>query len=533
VEPSPHGSTGRRTALARWITDPQNPLTSRVIVNRIWQAHFGRGLAVNTSDFGRLGEKPSHPELLDWFARSFVDSGWSFKKLHRLIVTSSTYMQSADNPTAAQAMVKDPENRLLWRASLRRLEAEEIRDAVLAATGELNLTNGGPAADPDTPVRTVYQKVRRNRRDPVLEVFDLPERFVSSAERNVTTTSTQALLMFNGPWAQERASVFARGVREKAAGNETAMITEAYRLAFARNPTDAERAAGRKFLDEQSARIDAKEPMEEAAPFIGEKMRFRDGSAAVIAAGTVQERLVVPGAPALPQGEFTIEAYINLKTAQDSDALRTIVSQGATKPGEPGWILGVTGKRSHMPQTLVLQLFSDRSRASGAAPTEIIFSGLHIAQDVPYFVGVSVRLDDPSEHGITFFAKDLTDNDDPLRKVQVMHAVTASLPQPAPLVIGGTLRGSENLFDGLIDDVRLSSASLGVDDLLLSNATVRGHTLGYWKFEAKADPFSDSSNHGHAVATTKVRRLRPDPRSVAFTDFCHLLLNSNEFIYLE
>jgi len=531
IDPVSTPTTGRRAALARWITQPDHPLTSRVIVNRVWQAHFGRGLAANASDFGRLGQKPSHPELLDWLAHAFVENGWSLKKLHRLIVTSETYMQSSASPFAAQATVKDPENRLLWRGSIRRLEAEQLRDAVLATTGELKLRDAGPSDESDDPVRTIYQKTRRNRRDPVLEAFDLPERFVSNSERNSTTTSTQALLMLNGRWAQERATALAKRLRDGTT-DETARINESYRLAYGRDSTADERAAAAEFLQQQSARIAAKDPEEEVMPFIGEKMRFRDGSAAVITAGSAQERLVIPGTPA-PQGEFTIEAYINLKSAPDSDTLRTVVSQGGTRPGEPGWVFGVTGRRSPQPQTLVLKLFGDHPGADRADASETVLSGLHIDQDVPYFVGVSVRLNDPSEQGITFFAKDLTDNDDPLRKVQVMHAVTGGLGHAAPLVIGGPLQGADNLFDGLIDDVRLSEGSLGADDLLLSNPAVRVHTMGYWKFEAKADPFSDSSNRGHAVAATKIRRLRPDPRIAAFTDFCHALLNSNEFLYVE
>ena len=532
IAPVNTDTTGRRTALARWITQPDNPLTSRVIANRVWQSHFGRGLAVNASDFGRLGEKPSHPELLDWLARSLVENRWSLKSLHRLILTSATYMQSAENPIAAQANLKDPENRLLWRGAIRRLDAEQIRDAVLATTGELQPRDGGPSADTDVPVRSIYQKVRRNRHDPLLEVFDQPERFVSSADRNVTTTPTQSLFMFNGRWAQERAGAFATRLRKNHGGDEAAAVTEAYRLAFARHPTPAEREAAGDFLAKQAARIAAQEPEEDVVPFVAEKMRFRDGTAAVIAPDSPQERLVVPRAPELPKGEFTIEAYINLKTPQDSDGVRTIVSQGGTAAGERGWVFGVTGKRSPMPQTLVLKLNADRA-AGGAAASEIVFSGLHIAQDTPYFVGVSVRLNDPSEQGITFYAKDLTDSDDPLHKVQVMHAVTAGVGAAVPLVIGGTLKGGEAAFDGLIDDVRLSDGSLAADDLLLSNPNVRVNTMGYWKFEAKADPFHDSSQRGHAVSAVKVKRPRPDARAVALADFCHVLLNSNEFLYLE
>ncbi|MDO8540040.1 MAG: DUF1553 domain-containing protein [Opitutaceae bacterium] len=531
IAPVTPATTGRRTALARWITHPENPLTGRVIVNRIWQAHFGRGLAINPSDFGRLGEKPSHPELLDWLTEKFIAGGWSIKQLHRLIVLSATYTQSSSHPLAAVAAVKDPENRLLWRGSIRRLEAEQIRDAMLAATGELKLRRGGPSAEPEEPVRSVYQKARRNRHDPVLEVFDQPERFVSSAERNVTTTPSQSLLLFNSKWALERAGAFAGRLRKQNGGDEGRIVTEAFRVAVGRTPTAEEQRQALKFIDQQAARLADHDGDEEIVPFAAEKMRYRDGSAAVIAAGTPQERLVVPNAPVPPKGEFTIEAYINLKSAPDNDTVRTIVSQGGTKPGEPGWVFGVTGKRSHVPQTLVLKLFAASGRPGDS--TETILSGLHIEPDTPYFVGVSARLNDASEQGITFFIKDLTDSDDPLRKVEVLHRLTGNMTASAPLVIGGTLKSGENLFDGLIDDVRLSAAALGPDDLLLSNSSVRVHTMGYWKFEAKADPFGDSSNHGHPVNAIKVKRPRPDARAVALTDFCQVLLNSNEFFYLE
>ena len=131
------GSSGRRSALARWVTAPDNPLTSRVAVNRIWQGHFGTGIVATASDFGRLGDKPSHPELLDWLTSRFVEHGWSLKRMHRLICCSATYRQSAFHPQAAAAMQKDPGNRFRWKWDIRRLDAEQIRDALLLASGEL------------------------------------------------------------------------------------------------------------------------------------------------------------------------------------------------------------------------------------------------------------------------------------------------------------------------------------------------------------------------------------------------------------
>jgi hypothetical protein len=247
-------STGRRTALAEWIVRPDNPLTARVIVNRVWQYHFGRGLVATASDFGRLGDPPTHPELLDWLARRFVQDGWSFKKLHRLIVTSAAYRQSATAPAPAAALKKDPENRLLWRGTTRRLDAEQVRDSLLAATGRLDLTAGGPAVEPTQPRRTLYTKVRRNTRDPLLDAFDAPEGFASTAQRNVTTTPTQALLLINSSFMLQQAQAFAERLRREKS-DDAARLDRAFRLAFGRPPTDAERKGGLAFLDQQAKRI--------------------------------------------------------------------------------------------------------------------------------------------------------------------------------------------------------------------------------------------------------------------------------------
>lgn len=155
-------TTGRRAALAKWLTQADNPLTARVIVNRIWQSHFGRGLATNASDFGRLGESPTHPELLDWMTSQFVKNNWSLKSLHRLILNSATYRQSANQSMLSQFQAIDPANRYYWRGETRRLSAEKIRDAILAATGQLNDVRNGPALMPDVPCRTIFTRVMRN-----------------------------------------------------------------------------------------------------------------------------------------------------------------------------------------------------------------------------------------------------------------------------------------------------------------------------------------------------------------------------------
>jgi hypothetical protein len=258
-------STGRRLALGNWLTRPDHPLTTRVIVNRIWQYHFGRGLVGTSSEFGKLGETPSHPELLDWLARRFVEDGWSFKKMHRLLVTSTTYKQSALSPASEAALKKDPENRLWWRMNTRRLDAEEIRDAILAASGKLNLATGGPSVEPKEPRRSVYAKLRRNAREPLLEVFDAPEGLASTAQRNVTTTPTQALLMFNSPFLLDQAKSFAARVQRESAADA---IDRAYQLALGRKASLEEKQQAEAFVQDQASRIGGQPEAARQAAFV-------------------------------------------------------------------------------------------------------------------------------------------------------------------------------------------------------------------------------------------------------------------------
>ncbi len=258
--PTRIATTGRRSALARWLADPANPLVARVMVNRLWQHHFGRGIVATPSDFGRLGEMPSHPELLDWLATEAVARGWSVKAMHRLIVTSATYRQasgllareSSASAEAADPVTIDPEGRLLWRQSPRRLEAEALRDAMLAVSGELRPTFGGPPVEPKDPRRSIDTKVRRNSRDPLLGAFDAPDGALSVARRDETTTPTQALLLINGPWALARSQTFAARLEREAPGDRARQVDRAYRLAFGRPPTDSERADALGFLSEHA-----------------------------------------------------------------------------------------------------------------------------------------------------------------------------------------------------------------------------------------------------------------------------------------
>ncbi|MBX3442849.1 MAG: PSD1 domain-containing protein [Planctomyces sp.] len=271
--PQSPGTTGRRAALAQWLTSPEHPLTARIIVNRIWQMHFGRGLVATSSDFGRLSEPPTHPELLDALAVQLKDGGWRLKSLHREIVLSATYRQAgvagqdAQSPRLRLASQVDPENRWLWRAPLRRLAAEQIRDAALLVSGELDLAAGGEGGDHAGVRRSIYTKVIRNRRDPLQDVFDYPERIASVAERHVTTTPTQALLMANGDWVAQRAERFASRIVRDVPGGDDSRVRRAYQLAYGRSPTavELERAAAYLFEEGRQTDPEREEPAIPAA----------------------------------------------------------------------------------------------------------------------------------------------------------------------------------------------------------------------------------------------------------------------------
>lgn len=240
-------TTGRRAALARWMTGAENPLTSRVIVNRLWQWHFGEGIVETANDFGRQGAAPTHPELLDWLAGRLMEEGWSLKRMHRLMMTSATYQQASVVEASVVAQENDPENKLLWRMRVRRMDAEQIRDAILAVAGALDLEMGGAAVDDDEPRRTIYTLNKRNKLDTMVNTFDTPDLHNSCARRDVTTTPIQALALMNGDWTLEHATAFARSVRGQSADDEQ-RIELAYQAAFGRAPKAEERMAAAQFL---------------------------------------------------------------------------------------------------------------------------------------------------------------------------------------------------------------------------------------------------------------------------------------------
>jgi hypothetical protein len=288
--------------MADWIASPDNPLTARVAVNRIWQYHFGKGIVKTPSDFGATGDRPSHPELLDWLAVEFMHpaerqkdkgtgrqrdlakapttdhrppttSAWSWKRMHRLILLSNTYRQASQ--FNEQATAKDPENRLLWRVNPHRLEAEALRDSILLMSGKLNREMYGPGIypriDPDvvntgsrprwpldakddnsTWRRSVYIYVKRSVLVPLIEVFDCPVTTVSAPSRAVSTVSPQALALLNNEFVLEQAGFFAERVAREAGADNRAQINRAFKIALGRAPTEKELESSLSFLKSQA-----------------------------------------------------------------------------------------------------------------------------------------------------------------------------------------------------------------------------------------------------------------------------------------
>ena len=272
--PRPDGRTsGRRLALAEWVASRDNPLTARVMVNRIWHHHFGRGIVRTLDNLGRMGDEPTHPALLDWLAVEFMDRGWSVKEMHRLLMTSEAY-QMASAREDADSLAADPENRLLWKYRPQRLEAEVVRDAIMTVSGGIDLTVGGPPVFPHVPEailaaqangfwdnqpdgpdvwrRSVYVYRRRSLGFPFFDTFDLPDQNQTAAARNVSTVATQALTLMNNEFVLRQARLFAERLERAAPGDVDRQIDLAYRIALTRPPAADEAQLARDLVSSQS-----------------------------------------------------------------------------------------------------------------------------------------------------------------------------------------------------------------------------------------------------------------------------------------
>ena len=519
-------STGRRAALAGWLTRPDNPLTARIIVNRVWQQHFGRGLAMNTSEFGRDGGLPSHPELLDWLARRLVRDGWSLKKLHHLILTSATYRQSSGGTPHGNEL--DPENRLLGRAPVRRLDADQVRDAILAVSGELRLEAGGPSVNPAVPRRTIYTKSIRNTRDPLLEAFDAPPPFASACSRDTTTTSTQSLYLLNSQLMIEAAKAFARRLHPQAKVSDE--ITSAYWIAYGRAPSSDELAAADGFMRSQQPQIDPAQFGSPEAAFLRSRFPYRDGWAAVLTPDGAQRRLEAPIPSATPVGSFSIEAYQLLRSFGGHREPSPIAGKRAGGRKRGGWEFGVYQPDKNI-DAGVLALRMAGQDSSGRFTDETYYSELRINLEKPYYLAVTVQLADPEKCAVIFYAKDLADVDRPLLSSRVPIAIRSGIANTAPLGIGRSAVPRSAGFDGLIEEVRFTDGCLSPTELLYSGNDAHPKAIGHWRFEPATGVFCDSTPHRFDIRPPAGQPM--DRSAAALVDLCHTLLISNEFLYID
>jgi len=548
LPPLPGDAPRNRLTLARWLVSPEHPLTARVWVNRQWERLFGRGLVKSSENLGVQSDPPSHPELLDWLTSDFLANGWHLKPLHKKILLSATYRQTARRGPDAAALVLDPENKLLWRFQPRRLDAEEVRDAALAASGELDAKAGGEGEDAKKPRRSIYTKKIRNTQDEVLRNLDAPAGFASTPKRDATTTATQSLLFFNGDWPLERARLMAARLTSEHYGDPAAQVRTAYELVFNRTATAAEQKDALSFLKQQTAQLrrETPPPPPVTSPLAELSKHFpasvtqivKTSKALHLQPGSVHEKLRVR-TDAIEGERFFVEALIHLDALYPDASVRTIVSRWNNGKTDAGWAFGVTSQKSaYQPNNLIMQLSGDDFQGTHAY--EVVASGLRIPTGKAHYVAASVSnrpLEGrPYGGSITFYVLDLTDPAAVMQTVTVPHEVVGGyIDAKRALVVGGRDSQKGSLWDGGIAQVIVSNGERKPEWKPMQNAGAGSgeggcivNLIGQEVPAKSTDTFVWESSAPAAKPAT-----RQDPAREALADFCHALLNANEFFYLH
>ena len=536
-------TSGRRSALAKWIANKDNPLSTRVIVNRIWQHHFGQGIVTTPNDFGTLGEPPSHPELLDWLTIRFLENGWLMKPLHKLIMTSASYRQTTRHEPGEREILTDPGNRLLWRFPPRRLSAEQTRDAMLVVSGELREKKGGSPENGDKPVRSVYVKKLRNSPDKVLQSFDAPSGFDSAPTRLQTTTPTQSLLLANADWPRNRAKTFAAKLLGKKKLISPKLVEQAYLSAYARPPTEGELRAALHFLKTQESAAQKSPPpkidkfpdengLRPIAQAFGKVKGFDLGDRALwLQPGSRFEQLEVED-PELDLEAFTIEAVASLDNLHPDTSVNTLVSKWNGHQQTPGWTFGVTSvKSAYEPRNFIVQLVGEN--VGGDVVYEVVASNLRIPTGKPVYLAATVATNSKGEGKVTFHFKDLSDPDAKLQTAEADHGIARRIQTPDVRLLVGGRDQSGHLWDGQLARLVISSGVLVRDQLLISAPKSPPSRLIDWSFKGQ-------DGERPVPNTAWIRREKPKSSSeipsstlASVTDFCHALLTSNEFLYLH
>ncbi len=538
-------TTGRRTALADWIARDENPLSTRVIVNRIWQRHFGTGIVPTPNDFGTLGEEPSHPELLDWLTRRFLDNGWRFKPLHELIMNSAAYRQTARREATAAESETDPTNRLLWRYPPQRLDAEQVRDAMLAVSGELRQRDGGASVNGTAPNRSIFVKKMRNRPDEMLGGFDAPLGFESAPERIATTTPVQSLLLVNGGWSLDRSRAFARRLLAGKKELEPDDVRTAWQLVFGREATDEEVSESLAFVRDQAAVVPApavtdKFPDETGLRPIdqhfGSVSDFSLGSKTLwIQPGSRFERLHVQNADGLDT-QFTVEAITTLDRLYPDASVNTLLSRWNGNTRTAGWNIGVTSKKSaYQPRNFIVQLTGRTFQDEPAY--EVVASGLRYPLGRPVYVAAAVSAsaspENPTSGVVTFYLKDLSDPNAETQTATVETSVVSHIHNPALKTVAGGRDGNGHLWDGQLARLVISRGALPREQLLIGPDHQQAQRILDWTFDGENGEQPAENTVWLRQGTTDNPQEASHEVLAAVTDFCHALFNSNEFLYLH
>lgn len=545
IEPTAQ-TTGRRTALANWIARDDNPLTSRVMVNRIWQRHFGTGLVPTPNDFGRLGESPSHPQMFDWLTSRFLDEGWRMKPIHRLIMNSATYRQTARHEPGSTESIVDSQNRLLWRFPPRRLSAEQVRDAMLATSGELEHRDGGSSVSGDSPNRSVYMKKIRNSPDAMIAGFDAPLGFNSQPNRVPTTTPNQSLMLVNGEWTLSRARAFAKRLLAGKSSVAADDVKNAYRIAFGRDASGDEVAAALAFIDVQQSAVDA--PPAPPAKFPEEnglrptEQNFKavkgielGGKALWLQPESRFERLDVSAAIDLPDEKFTVEAVAVIDAVHKGSAVNTLFGQWNGSQNDVGWCFGITSEKSrYLPRNFIMQLVGDDFQSNRIY--EVVASNLRFPIGKPVYFAASVSAapskDDPTKGSVTFYLKDLSDPKALMQTQTVAHSIVGGLAaKPGVKTIIGGRDEKGHLWDGQLARLAVSEGVVNSKQMFFKSDPAK--RVADWDFSNATEKQPAAETAWMKPADVGPTLLESTPLFGAVIDFCHALLNSNEFLYLH
>ncbi len=537
-------STGRRSAFAQWLTRPDNPLSTRVIVNRLWYYHFGRGIVSSTNDFGVQGQPPTHPALLDWMAGQFTSAGWSLKKMHKLILTSATWRQASLVEPSVAAAENDPGNHLLWRQNIRRLEAEAIRDAMLASSRELDPAMGGEGVPPTEPRRSIYQKLMRNPGTLFLNTFDGPDGFNSCSARDITTTAPQALMMLNNRFPIQRAQAVANTLVESKPASPQQTVDQAFSAILKRKPSSEESSRAVEFLKQQASLT--KENPPESQPKGRDTAKIKTTAFKPFAAATdktpkravniqpdsLYQRIEVKSLKQQEGDTFTVEAILNLDSLYANAAVRTIASRWNGNSGGSqasfGWSFGITSTKSAYQANNLIMQFNAEDIAENPH-YQVVASDLRIPIQTPYYVAAVVRTGKTGGN-VTFYARDLSKKDSPLKTVVKPHQLVTGISNPArALVLGGRDQTLGSMFDGSIARLTLADRALEKEELLITGKEPKT-TLADLTFSSADLP---SGLARLMPSGPKVPAGEVDPFYQSVVDLCHSLFNTNEFLYVD